>query len=409
MADRRGWISKLYRARALGFIFPCAQRCFSSRDSFLLAAALILRTGLDGCECFAFAHLARWAAAILARVAAENLRRLRIALGGRPAFLRPVEFRPSMVTRQERLTRATITASVLFMIVGAMGSMFAQAPAQQQQPEFVKQAQQLLRDGKPEAALAVYRQTLQTSPNSIPANIGAGSVLDLMGRGEDARKYFAKAIEIADTPEGKARAKRAMAISYGFEGNCGKAVEYEQQVIEFYASKKDFFQQGEIADEAARVCLDSGDLDAAYKWYKTGHDTGLEEPDIKPARRDLWDFRWEHAQARIAARRGERAEAQKHVVAAKAVLDKGTIPEQAQFFPYLKGYVAFYAGDYRAALDELKQANQQDPFIQCMIGQTYEKLGDKEKAIEYYRMALAATFHSPAAAYAVPFARKKLS
>jgi hypothetical protein len=92
----------------------------------------------------------------------------------------------------------------------------------------------------------------------------------------------------------------------------GKTVEYERQVIEFYASKKDFFQQGEIADEAARVCLDSGDLDAAYKWYKTGHDTGLEEPDIKPARRDLWDFRWEHAQARIAAHRGDQAEAQKH-------------------------------------------------------------------------------------------------
>jgi len=29
-----------YLAFALGFIFPCAQRCFSSRDSFLRAAAL---------------------------------------------------------------------------------------------------------------------------------------------------------------------------------------------------------------------------------------------------------------------------------------------------------------------------------------------------------------------------------
>jgi hypothetical protein len=36
-------------------------------------------------------------------------------------------------------------------------------------------------------------------------------------------------------------------------------------------------------------------LDAAYKWYQMGHDTGLKEPDIKPARQDLWNFRWEHA------------------------------------------------------------------------------------------------------------------
>jgi tetratricopeptide (TPR) repeat protein len=307
--------------------------------------------------------------------------------------------------------RTTVVAAVLtlFLILGSATALFAQTQAQQHQPEFVKQAQQLMREGKPEAALAVYRQTLQTSPNSVPANVGAGSVLDLMGRGDEARKYFTKAIEAADTAEGKAAAKRALAMSYAFEGNCSKTIEYEQQVFEFYASKKNFFQQGEIADEAARVCLDSGDLDAAYKWYRTGHDTGLEEPGIKPARRDLWDFRWEHAQARIAARRGEQAEAQKHVAAAKAVLDKGAIPEQAQFFPYLKGYIAFYAGDYKGALEELREANQNDPFIQYMIGQTYEKMGDKEKAAEYYRKALAATSHNPPSAYAVPRARKKLS
>jgi tetratricopeptide (TPR) repeat protein len=306
--------------------------------------------------------------------------------------------------------KATIGAivSVLFLLFSSLAS-FAQASGQQQQPEYVKQGQQLIREGKPQEALELYQRTLQTSPDSIPANVAAGSVLDLMGKGEEARKYFSKAIELADTPEHKAAAQRAMAISYAFEGNCNKAVEYEQQVFDFYGGVKNFFQQGEVADEAARVCLDSGDLDIAQKWYKIGHDMGLKEPDIKTARQDLWNFRWEHAKARIAARRSDQAEAQKHVAAAKTILDKGTIPEQAQFFPYLKGYVAFYAGDYKAALEELNKANQNDPFIQCMMGQTYEKLGEKDKAMEYYRKASTASLHNPPAAYAVPFARKKLS
>jgi tetratricopeptide (TPR) repeat protein len=308
----------------------------------------------------------------------------------------------------------SVTIAVIlpaFLVLSAsVTSLLAQTPGgQQQQPEFIQQGEQLMRDGKLDDALALYRNTLQLSPNSVPANIAAGSVLDLMGQGEEAREYLAKAIQLADTPEHKATAQRAMAMSYAFEGNCKKTVQYEQQVFDYYGTVKNFFQQGEIADEAARVCIDAGDLDTAYHWYQLGHDTGIKEPDIQPARQDLWEFRWEHAQARIAARRADQAEAQKHVAAAKAILDKGTNPEQAQFFPYLKGYVAFYGGDYKAALEELLEANQNDPFIECMIGQTYEKLGDKGKAVEYYRKASAAIGHNPTAAYAVPFAKKRLA
>src|ERR1700694_1105736 len=309
-----------------------------------------------------------------------------------------------------KLTLRNALVAALMSVIGlsAQTSPTDQTPGgqQQQQPEFIKQGQQWMREGKLPEALALYRQTLQTSPDSLPANNAAGVVLDLMGKGTEARKYFAKTIELAETPQSKAASQSAMAMSYAFEGNCKKTVEYEQQVFDTYVVTKDFFQQGEIADEAARVCLDTGDLDTAFKWYQTGHDAGLREPNIKPDRKDLWEFRWEHAQARIAARRGNKAEAQKHVAAAKALLDKGTNPQQAPFFPYLAGYVALYSGDYKTALEELQKSNQNDPFIQCLIAQVYEKLGDKEKASEYSRKAAATTSHNPPGAYAKLVTRK---
>jgi tetratricopeptide (TPR) repeat protein len=298
----------------------------------------------------------------------------------------------------------------------------AQAPSppqqQQQQPEFLRQGQQLMRQGKLDEALALYQETLKSSPDSLPANIAAGSVLDLQGKGEDARKYFQKAIDSAPTPERKAMAQRSMAMSYAFDSNCSKTIEYEQRVFDYYVSVNDFYQQGEMADEAARVCIESDDLQNKYPaedvaranhWYQIGHDTGLKEPEIKPERLDLWNFRWEHAQARIAAREGNKTEAQKHVAAAKAIFDKGKIPEQAPFVPYLEGYVAFFSQDYKSALDHFLKANQNDAFIQCMVGRSYEKLGDKDKAVEFYRKAAAAISHNPPAAYAVPFSRKRLA
>jgi tetratricopeptide (TPR) repeat protein len=277
--------------------------------------------------------------------------------------------------------------------------------------ELVRQAQQLTRENNLGEALAQYQRELQTSPDSIVANNGAGIVLDLMGRSADAKRYFTKAIEAAPTPLAKANAQRAMAMSYAFENDCPNSAKLEEQVFGYYVSVKDFYNQGEILNEAARVCIEAGDFDAAEALYKRGRDAGLKEPDIAPDRTALWQFRTEHALARLAARRSQTAAAAQHVAAAKAILDAN--PEmakaQAVFLPYLTGYVAFYAGDYKAALNDFQQANQSDPFIQVLIGETYEKLGDKTQALEFFRKAATTTGHNPPAAFARPFAAKKLA
>jgi len=75
---------------------------------------------------------------------------------------------------------------------------------------------------------------------------------------------------------------------------------------------------------------------------------------------------------------------------------------QVSIDSYLKGYVALYAGDYKTALEELLVANQDNAYIQCMIGQTYERLGDEDKALEYCRKASTAISHNPAAALVRP-------
>ena len=267
---------------------------------------------------------------------------------------------------------------------------------------------QLVGQGRFEEALAEFRRDIQLLPKSVAANNGAGVALDLMGRYAEAQPYFAQAIKVAVKPLDKALAQRAMAIARGFAGDCKGAEKYEADAYDFYLKTSDFYNAGEVADELGRLCIDAGDFNRSYQWYEKGHDTGLQEEKLGDDRKDLWNFRWAHARARLAVRRGKIDEARKLVVEAKAILDKGRNPDQESYFPYLAGYVEFYAGDYQAALGFLTKATSTDPFIRCLLAQTYEKLGNNDLALELYRKAAATTAHSVPAAYAQPFAKKKL-
>ncbi|ABF40407.1 hypothetical protein Acid345_1405 [Candidatus Koribacter versatilis Ellin345] len=290
-------------------------------------------------------------------------------------------------------------------------TLFAQTPAPQQPPDnapaFVKQVRELLKDGKVSDGLAVYENVLKSDPDSQDANIGAGALLDVMQRGPEARKYFEHAIATAKSDDDKSNANRAMAMSWAFEGNCPQTVLYQQKVLDIAKAKNDLNRAAEIANEEARACIDSGDIETAGVWYEEGHKLALSQPNLTDAQKDLWNFRMAHAEARLAVRINEGDDPWQHVTAAKAILDKGNIEQQKPFFPYLVAYVAYYQGDYKKALENFQQGNQNDSYIQCMIGQTYDRLGDAAHAQEFYKKAATATGHNPAAAYAIRVCKPK--
>ena len=292
------------------------------------------------------------------------------------------------------------------MKTGLVAACVFLAAAAAQEPSLT--GPQLVRFNRLPEALAAFRADLELAPKSVAANNGVGGVLDLLGRYDEARTYFAQAIKVAASNTEKVGALRAMAIAWGFAGNCRNAAKYEQEAFDLYIRTNDYPNAGDTADEMGRLCIDTGDFDLSREWYSRGHDAGLAEPNISGPRRDLWDFRWEHAQARLDIRRGKKAEALRHVQKAQTILAKGTNPDQDEYLPYLQGYVAFYSGNYPEALDYMKNASLTDPFVQCFIAQTYERLGDAVNAEKYYRLAANATAHSVPAAWARPFATQKL-
>jgi tetratricopeptide (TPR) repeat protein len=265
--------------------------------------------------------------------------------------------------------------------------------------------------------------TAQNPPGAAPSGaLREATQLDMAGNTAQARRLIQAVIDSAATPAARAAAQRAMAISWAFDGDCANTMRYEELVIAYWVTREQaepqnaFYQEGEMADEGARVCLDAGDVDAADRAYRRGYELGMREPEPRTHPRSLWDFRLAHALGRIAARRGDAAEARRQIAAARRALDgdSAMATQQERFFPYLVGYVALYTDDLPTAERELTGAvttrgNERDPFLRCLLGMTYERLGRQADARAAYRQAYElATAHNPPAAFARPLARGKL-
>jgi tetratricopeptide (TPR) repeat protein len=246
--------------------------------------------------------------------------------------------------------------------------------------------------------------------------------LDSEGRTSDARTLFQALIASAPDDAARAQAQRAMAMSFAFDGDCANTARLEDQVIAYWKTREQaepqnaFYQQGEMANEAARVCIDAGDLATAERYYRLGRELGLKEPEPKKNPASLWEYRTEHALARLAARRGDRRAAERHVAKAKEWLARDTVmaAPQRRFLPYLEGYVALHLKDYATAETKLREAlaaqgNQNDPFFHYLLAETFAAQGRTAEAREYYQLAYdKAGGHNPPAAFTRPNARKKL-
>jgi len=258
------------------------------------------------------------------------------------------------------------------------------------------------------------------APNPRADSLRTAQRIDAEGRHSEARAIFTALIANAPTPADKAAAQRRLAMSYGYDADCAKVIALEEQVIAYWVTRRAVepqnahYQEGEMANEAARVCIDHGFLDEAERYYRRGTELGNMEPAPRTHPKSLWDFRLAHALARIEARRGNAAAAKGHVAEARRILDSD--PEMAkaqeQYFPYLEGYVALFTGDLATAEARFTATSQQmrnDPFQLVLLGMTYEKMGQHARATELFERAHAAsTGSNPPNIYSRYFTSRKL-
>ena len=295
------------------------------------------------------------------------------------------------MTRRSRLGREwMLAASAMALALSAPRLVARQAAPS---ANLQQAADAIKADRTAEGLDAVHRE-LAANPGSL----AAANLLDVLGATGEAQRTFRAAIAQITDPAAKAQAQRALAMSFAFMGDCNNTIRNEQFVIDYWVTREAaepqnaFYQEGEVANEAARVCIDNGNLDIAEQWYRKGTELGLKEPAPKTHPASLWAFRLAHALARLAARRGNEGEAARQVAAARRALDgdSAMAAQQERFFPYLTGYVALYTNDFTRAEQDLARAiatagSQGDPFLLWLLATTYAREGRAADANATYR------------------------
>jgi tetratricopeptide (TPR) repeat protein len=272
--------------------------------------------------------------------------------------------------------------------------------------ELVKQGRRLVAEGHIDEGLALYEKAIAAKPDLLDAHLAAGIALDLKLDFTRARQHLSRALELS-TPDERAQVLSALAVSYAFEGKAREAATFYRRLLDAQTSTSDFAGAAATANALGRVYLETGDYAEARRWYESGYEYSRRQERSPGAQLELWEFRWLHAKARVAAREGRKADAAALVADAKALLQKTqALAPEAPTFQYLAGYVALHAKDYDAAITALQAADQRDPFVLSLLARAYEGKGETARARETWEKVLASRAHNLQNAFARPMAVK---
>jgi tetratricopeptide (TPR) repeat protein len=275
-------------------------------------------------------------------------------------------------------------------------------------PSLLAAGRALVDGGKVEEALPLFKRGLELRPDSYDLNLAMGNALDVQGKGSKARGYLTHAFEIAP-PDSRVQAMVALAVSFVFDGKIKEAATLYQQIYDKQMGGAAFGAAAGTANALGRVYVESGDLVNGRRWYQTGYEASRRLPDLPESQLPLWEFRWIHAQARLAARAGHLDDARRQVAAARQLLDStADLKAQLPFWFYLAGYVELLGKQYDAAIAQLQQGDANDPFVLMLLARAQQGAGKKDEARATWEKILDSGAHNLQNAFARPAARKAL-
>ncbi|MFQ6115726.1 MAG: tetratricopeptide repeat protein [bacterium] len=247
-------------------------------------------------------------------------------------------------------------------------------------------AELLMKMGQYDASIEKYQKALSINPNFVASHIGIATNLNFKGQQQGARKQLEKLYQIARNDGERRAAHFAMAVSYVDEGNvdkalgeCKKLYALAEKINDSAAMAGDLIAMGNILLEAGKP---EKALTKFEKSVKLIQESNLSD-EIKENSKRGFLFN----AARVALKKNDFATAKAKSEEYRKQVEAINNPLQIRQSHELAGMIALEEKDYDKALEELQQANQQNPYNLYRMAMAYEGKGDLDQAKEMYSKA----------------------
>jgi len=247
---------------------------------------------------------------------------------------------------------------------------------------FDSYAELLMEMGRFTESIEFYAKALELDPNFVASHIGIACDYAFLGEPERARTQLELLKEIAQNHIDTRRAIFTEALTYVCEGDLPLAVETILTNFKLAEARQDVGNMANDLVLLGNLFLEMSKPEKALQQFKQSMVVADQSSLPQPVKDNAHTFNLYNI-ARVFAMQHNFPKAKEMAALFAQQVDARKNPIQIKLIAQLNGIIALEEGNYQAAIDELEDANQLNPYNLFRIGAACAALGDNEQAATY--------------------------
>ncbi len=247
-------------------------------------------------------------------------------------------------------------------------------------------AELLMKMGSFDESIKSYQKSIDIDPYFTASYVGIATNLNYKDEHIKARNKLHELFELAKNIRQQREALYAMAVSYVDEQNLEMSLKMLHKEYSISEKADDTISMNKDLLITALVLLEMGEYDKAELYFSKGNELIKQSSYYELMKENIGRLNLS-IQSLVAYYRGDYQTAQTKADEFLKLANEVASVFQIMTAHELKGMIAMAEKDYQKALSELRQANQENPYILYRIGLAYEALGEDEIALGFFQKA----------------------